>query len=96
MPGLPQTDVAGLAERITALKERIVLMVHDGLQTREQSELLFSLLRALKAAKAGTMHRPGLAMTGAWHRHDAASSDGASTATGPHAGHAGHGGRDGR
>jgi len=31
MPGLPQTDVAGLAERIIAPRERIVTMVHEGL-----------------------------------------------------------------
>jgi hypothetical protein len=39
MPGLPQMDVAGLAERITALREPNVLMVHTGPRTRDQSEL---------------------------------------------------------
>nr|WP_217346493.1 hypothetical protein [Noviherbaspirillum sp. L7-7A]MBV0880921.1 hypothetical protein [Noviherbaspirillum sp. L7-7A] len=97
MPGLLMTDIAGLAERITALRERIVTMVHEGLQTRDQSELLFSLLRALKAAKASgpcdmerlpladAMHGPVLVMAGACRRYGAAGADGASTATGPHA-----------
>ena len=96
MPGLPMTDIAGLAERITALKECIVVMVHEGLQTREQSELLFSMLGAMKAVRDGAMHRPGLAMPGASRRYDAAGVDGASMATGQHAGHGGHGGHDGR
>lgn len=107
-PGLPQTDVAGLSERITALKERIVVMVHEGMQTRDQSELLFSLIRALKAARAsgapapqhlrrdGVMHGSGLAMTDACRRYDGSIADSASAATCPHGGHGGHGGHDGR
>ncbi len=52
MPSPSQPDIADLAERITALRERIVMMVYEGQQTREPSEHLFRLLRALKAAKA--------------------------------------------
>lgn len=52
MPIPSQPEIADLAERITALRERIVVMVYEGQQTREQSEQLFRLIRALKAAKA--------------------------------------------
>lgn len=51
MPGLPHADIADLGRKITTLRERIVVMVHEGQQTRDQSELLVSLLKALKVAK---------------------------------------------
>jgi hypothetical protein len=51
MPGLPHADIADLGRRITTLRERIVVMVHEGQQTRDQSEQLIRLLKALKAAK---------------------------------------------
>jgi len=48
MPGLPHADIADLGRKITTLRERIVVMVHEGQQTRD---LLVSLLKALKVAK---------------------------------------------
>jgi hypothetical protein len=75
MPGPPHSDIDDLGKRITALRERIVMMVHEEQQTRDQSELLLSLLRALRAANAARaldqerlsmpdgMHQPGLPMS---------------------------------
>lgn len=60
---LPQPEIADLADRITALRERIVVMVYEGQQTRDQSEQLFRLLRALRAAKAsGAATSAGLSL----------------------------------
>lgn len=48
-----------LSGQITWLRELIVVMVGQDRDTRRQSELLFEMLRALKAAKlARTLHRP--------------------------------------
>ena len=58
MPSRPQPDIADLAEQITALRERIVMMVYEGKPTRGQSELLFRLLAALRAAKASGAAEP--------------------------------------
>lgn len=78
LAGRPHADIADLSSRITALRERIVVMVHEGQQTRDQSELLFGLLRALSAAKAARaldlerlsmpngMHKPVLPASKAW------------------------------
>ena len=74
MPGLPPCDIADLSRRITALKERMVVMVHEGQQTRDQSELLVNLLGTLRAAKAAraldlerlSMHKTILPETTAW------------------------------
>ena len=48
-----------LSGQITWLRELIVIMVGQDRDTRRQSELLFEMLRALKAAKlAHALHRP--------------------------------------
>jgi hypothetical protein len=74
MRGLPPSDIADLSRRITALRERIVVMVHEGQQTRDQSELLVNLLGTLRAAKAAraldlerlSMQKTILPVTTAW------------------------------
>jgi hypothetical protein len=44
--------ISELSERITTLRERIIIMVEEGQETRSQSELLFEMIRVLKATKA--------------------------------------------
>jgi hypothetical protein len=44
-------SLSQLSEQIGCLRELIVVMVDQGRDTRRQSELLFEMLRALRAAK---------------------------------------------
>jgi hypothetical protein len=48
--------VSQLAERISHLRELIIVMVDQDKDTRRQSELLFMLLGQLKTAKMLRMH----------------------------------------
>ena len=43
--------IVELEGRIKALRERILTMVAEGRETKNQSELLFDMLRALEAVK---------------------------------------------
>jgi len=48
--------VSQLSERITYLRELIIVMVAQDNDTRRQSELLFTLLRQLRTARLLRMH----------------------------------------